>query len=204
VRTDFNLDVDLRQACERIEGWHGQHGGAGFRPPAGDVAIQRLGKSLGQPMPVALSVLLGLHDGNKPGSYPLPMRATEPSSWRMLGTAEIADEAARVAAVARSLPVHPPVHVAGPVAAQWWSAGWIPFCECGTGDLICIDTAPPAGGTVGQLVLYAHDSAERRTLHASVAAWLTEAADDLEAGRYRHVDGVGLLRTDAGAGGLGP
>ncbi len=192
-------DDRLRSACERIERWHRQHGGAGFRPPAASAALSRLDESSSQPIPDALRTLLSLHDGNSPGTYPLPMRATEPSSWRMLGADEIVEEWTRLRGVADSLPTQPPVRAVGNVAAQWWSQGWIPFCECGTGDVVCIDTAPPARGTAGQLVLYAHDSAERRTLHPGIEAWFAEAASDLEAGRYRHADGVGLVRADAGA-----
>lgn len=200
-----DIDAPLRDACERIERWHGRHGSAHLRHPATAGTLRGLAEALGQPVPDALLTLLGLHDGVSPGTYPFPMRATESSSWRLLSAAEIAEEAKRLADVARDLPIQPPVRVTGPVAAQWWSKGWIPLCECGTGDLVCVDTAPPASGTLGQLLLYAHDCAERRVLQPGVAAWLIEAASDLEAERYQWAEGIGLVFANADGGcGLPP
>ena len=188
----------LSAACERIDRWHLQHGGAAFRAPASAATLDSLAELLGQQLPTALQALMAVHDGHVPGSYPLPMRDTEPVSWRLLGANEIADEAARLKNVAGSLPIQPPVRASGPVAAQWWSPQWIPVGDCGTGDVVCIDTEPTAGGHRGQLVLYVHDAPERRCLFPALEDWLEAAASDLEAGRYHHQQGVGLLRADAG------
>lgn len=195
MTADTLHDAAVRQAWQRIEHWHVQHGRARFNPSADGRALGRLAAHLGRALPAALRTLLGLHDGGAEGYYALPMRMTEPTCWRLLPAAEIEAEAQRLAAVADALPTALPVRATGPVEARWWSAGWVPIAEDGSGDRLCFDLAPPAGGTEGQLVLYAHDTPERRVLQPSLAAWLQEAAHDLEAGRYRHELGVGLIRT---------
>lgn len=195
MTADTTVDAAVRQGCRRIEQWHAQHGRARFNPPADGRALGRLAAYFGCPVPAALRTLLGLHDGAAEGDYALPMRATEPVCWRLLPAAEIEAEAGRLAAVAHTLPAAPLVRATCPVEATWWSARWVPIAEDGSGDRVCFDTAPPTGGNEGQLVLYAHDTPERRVLQPSLAAWLREAADDLEAGRYRHEPGVDLIRT---------
>jgi cell wall assembly regulator SMI1 len=198
-RPDGNRRPDdtarLIDAWQRIEQWYGATDpplDPGFRPPVSVAGLSMLVQQLGGLVPESVEMLLRRHDGGVDGRYPLPMRATEPTCWRMLSAAEIAAEAQRLSEVARSLLSVVPVRAEGPVAAVWWDYGWIPLCECGTGDLVCIDQAPPPGGTVGQLLLYAHDAPERRTLYAGLADWIDEAAGDLTAGRYRHERGVGL------------
>jgi cell wall assembly regulator SMI1 len=200
----------LVRSLERVELWHQQYGVGStdgrnspplLRPPASEADIDRLGQQLGRPVPDALQALLRLHDGGEPGDYPLPMRSTAPTSWRLLSAAEIASETERHQTIARELPHPVPVRAQGSVAAQWWGPGWIALGECGTGDLLCLDTAPPQGGASGQLVLYAHDAPERHVLYPGIAAWLGEAADDLENGRYSYERGVGLVPRDQPPGG---
>jgi len=41
---------------------------------------------------------------------------------------------------------------------------------------------PAPGGTIGQLILYEHDFAERKVLASALLDWIRECADDLERG----------------------
>lgn len=68
----------------------------------------------------------------------------------------------------------------------WWNIGWIPFASNGGGDYYCIDTAPAAAGIQGQIISHSHETGEHKILAASLAEYLAQLADDLEAGRFEY------------------
>lgn len=191
-------------AWRRIERWIAAHvpawaNGARplFNPPASVQALADLASHLDLSLPDQLRLLLLTNNGCRPGDYPLPMRATEPTKWRLLSTAEVAEEWDLLRSIADSVRVNAAIRTVGPVLATWWSDGWIPIADCGMGDVICHDMNPAPGGTVGQLILYEHDFAERKVLAPALADWISACADDLESGKYVYVAGVGLtLKTD--------
>ena len=76
------------------------------------------------------------------------------------------------------------VQTTGPVNAAWWDPRWLPIADCGTGDVLCLDTAPARGGRRAQVIVYVHDAAEREVLYSSLEGWLDECASDLGAGKY--------------------
>jgi cell wall assembly regulator SMI1 len=195
-------DRDITAALRRIARWIAGHapgwsdgGGAPplFNPPASAEALAELAAHLARPLPDDLRAMLLTSNGGRPGSYPLPMRATKPIKWRLLSAAEIAERWIFLHSVARDVRFEGVVRTVGPVRAVWWDAGWIPIADCGTGDAVCIDMDPAQGGVAGQLVLYAHDFAERKVLYRSALDWISESADDIEAGRYVYETGVGLV-----------
>lgn len=63
------------------------------------------------------------------------------------------------------------------VRAAWWHPGWVPLAVDGAGDAVCIDLAPARGGKVGQVILFDHESDDRRRLALSWAEFLTRLAD---------------------------
>jgi cell wall assembly regulator SMI1 len=195
-------DRDIATALRRIARWITDHapgwsdtGGARplFNPPASAEALADLAARLAFPLPDDLRALLLTSDGGRPGSYPLPMRATEPTKWQHLSAAEIAERWIFLDSVAHDVRFEGVVRTVGPVRAVWWNRGWIPIADCGTGDVVCIDMDPAQGGVAGQLILYAHDFAERNVLYRAALDWLSESADDIEAGRYVYEAGVGLV-----------
>jgi cell wall assembly regulator SMI1 len=74
------------------------------------------------------------------------------------------------------------------VAGDWWNMGWIPFAGNGGGDLYCVDLAPGGEGVRGQVITHSHESGEHKILAPSLAAYLSDLADGLEAGRYKYTD----------------
>jgi cell wall assembly regulator SMI1 len=83
------------------------------------------------------------------------------------------------------------------VAADWWNVGWIPFAGNGGGDYYCVDTAPADGGTAGQVISHSHESGERRKLADSLAQYLDELAESLEAGLFIHAPEYGVRKRTA-------
>lgn len=71
---------------------------------------------------------------------------------------------------------------------EWWNVGWIPFAWNGGGDYYCIDLAPAAGGTRGQVITHSHETGEHKVLASSLAEYLSNLADDLEAGKFEYSD----------------
>jgi len=80
----------------------------------------------------------------------------------------------------------------GVIQNTWWHRGWIPFAEDGGGNMLCIDTAPAARGTAGQILRMELGSGPGVMEYQSFLAWLEHYHDDLVAGKYQ-VDDEGLL-----------
>ncbi|MEZ6062138.1 MAG: SMI1/KNR4 family protein [Planctomycetaceae bacterium] len=81
------------------------------------------------------------------------------------------------------------------IANEWWNVGWIPFASNGGGDYYCIDMAPTADGTKGQVITHSHESGEHKVLAPSLSAYLGELADGLEAGQFEYTD-YGMQRIE--------
>ncbi len=83
------------------------------------------------------------------------------------------------------------------VANDWWNLRWIPFASNGGGDFYCIDMAPTDGGTQGQVITHSHESGEHKILATSLAVYLRELADGVEAGAFEYTD-YGMQKMEAG------
>jgi cell wall assembly regulator SMI1 len=79
------------------------------------------------------------------------------------------------------------------VRREAWNKKWVPFAANGGGDCWCLDLAPAAGGTRGQLIYVSHEMAPREVLAKSFREWLSAFADSLDRGEYRYEEGEGLV-----------
>ncbi len=70
--------------------------------------------------------------------------------------------------------------------ACWWHPGWIPFAEDGGGNLICLDLAPAARGTWGQVFYWEIHGGPEHPCAPSFLAYLKRYHDDLLSGRYTY------------------
>ena len=70
------------------------------------------------------------------------------------------------------------------------------MADNGGGDAVCIDTTPAVGGAVGQVILFAHDVADRPVLAGSFGQLLMKLADGLESGRFVFDPDDGLIEAD--------
>jgi cell wall assembly regulator SMI1 len=77
----------------------------------------------------------------------------------------------------------------GPVKRVWANSKWVPLTESGGGQQVCIDLDPPEGGMLGQAIEFCHETGPIRVLAASWRDFLSQFADDLEAGKYRYTFG---------------
>ncbi len=83
------------------------------------------------------------------------------------------------------------------IAEVWWNVAWIPFAWNGGGDYYCVDMAPTANGTMGQVITHSHESGEHIVLASSLAAYLTDLAYGLEAGHFEYSeDGIQKILDD--------
>ncbi len=67
-----------------------------------------------------------------------------------------------------------------PIQPIWWHRRWIPFASDLTGNLSCVDLAPAAGGTVGQIIDWDHECGPSRVLFPSFAQLLAALAEQVE------------------------
>lgn len=80
------------------------------------------------------------------------------------------------------------------VVNEWWNVGWIPFATDGGGDFYCIDLAPAAAGTKGQVITHSHETGEHKILAHSLAAYLSELAECADSGQLEYDDTYGVQR----------
>lgn len=70
------------------------------------------------------------------------------------------------------------------VVKQWWSPGWFPFAGNGGGDYYCVDLGPTYPGTVGQVILFSHDSPSRPVFAKSFSEFMQQLAAAVANGHY--------------------
>ena len=85
----------------------------------------------------------------------------------------------------------PLVSVEG-VANDFWNVAWIPFADNGGGDYYCIDMAPGKGGKKGQVIFHSHESGQHVVLATSLRDYLSQLADNLDAGRLEYDEDYGI------------
>lgn len=91
--------------------------------------------------------------------------------------------------------LHKEVRSSPQVVRQWWCPGWIPIATNGGGDFICVDLNPTYPGTRGQLVVVAHEVAERPLLSTSLGEFAKQLLNAYENSAFRFDDRYGMIRT---------
>ena len=81
----------------------------------------------------------------------------------------------------------------GPILTDWWHPCWIPLTHDGSGNHHMLDLNPAPGGAVGQIIEFVHDDSTRTVVAANFATWLTQFANDLDAGEYVYDDALESL-----------
>jgi len=66
----------------------------------------------------------------------------------------------------------------GDFDSGWFDAAWLPVTTNGAGDCHCVDM-PPAGA--GRIILFNHEVGNRPTVAESLAQWLRDIAQVIEA-----------------------
>ncbi|MBD2037899.1 SMI1/KNR4 family protein [Leptolyngbya sp. FACHB-321] len=87
-----------------------------------------------------------------------------------------------------------PEDIAEGIWNGWWHPHWLPFTYESNGACECVDLAPAAGGTVGQVITVEWQEAGRWLVAPSFRAYLETFAEALERGAYRFSEhGHGLV-----------
>jgi len=97
------------------------------------------------------------------------------------------DEAAREHSNSNTEGVAPfPVRASDPgiKRADMCNPNWIAFASAGGDTLLCVDTDPATGGTVGQVIFTDHADNTVLLLATSLSQFLGDFARDLEGGKY--------------------
>jgi cell wall assembly regulator SMI1 len=159
----------MQSLWTRFEAWLSENwpeGLASLNPPATNEQIAHLQEALGVTLPDDYVACLKIHNGQNTnvgglfdGSEFLSNDEilAQWAVWKdLLDGGEFADIESEPANGVRN---------------DWWNASWIPFTHNGGGDHLCLDLAPDASGSSGQVITMWHDSAERELLAPSFGSW---------------------------------
>jgi cell wall assembly regulator SMI1 len=87
-----------------------------------------------------------------------------------------------------------PPQLVGPIKKIYWSPLWIPISDTGSGDYMCIDMDPAQGGRVGQVIDTSNEVGPLAVLAVGFREFLTQYAEDLEAGKFWYDENSGMVR----------
>ncbi|OOH78163.1 molybdenum cofactor biosynthesis protein MoeA [Pseudomonas koreensis] len=139
---------------------------ADLNPPATSKALQRLQSELGVSLPEDFINALRGHDGQEGISEPLL------GAYQWLSSARILDAWAFWKKQSESAGFDNSGAEPDPgVQDDWWNIGWIPFASNGSGDYLCLDLVPAAGGRSGQVISVWHDDGARCVVSESFSTW---------------------------------
>lgn len=150
-----------------------------------EAKLTKLEQKLGVTLPANLRATLLRHDGQKEDGdgdlIPECFVDDWSGSFLLMSVAEIDQhwEEYREAVEAGDFTTNRTTPDKG-VRAGWWNTGWIPFATDTGGALLCVDTDPAKGGTVGQVIHMRHDSGDRPRVAKSLAELLANLCDHYE------------------------
>jgi len=145
------------------------HMAATLRPPATPEEIAAIEQVVGSTLPEALRHAYGCHDGQNIsesgdifGDYRWLTVKGVLSDWRI--RQELLEAGAYDELNSGD--------EGDPVRMDWWNPKWIPFARSVSGDCLCVDLAPGASGTTGQVISVFHDDETREVLAVDFEALL--------------------------------
>ena len=148
-----------------------------FQPPVSNRHINLLEDTVGVRLPEDMEQSYKIHDG----SWALRMFP----DGNLMGILAIIDEWRKWQEVAATgVFADWKAEPEGPIKAMHWNPRWLPLTDCGSGDGYFADLDPATGGQYGQIIEFETGDGPVRVVATGFAAWLSQYASDLEAGRY--------------------
>ncbi|WP_175844770.1 SMI1/KNR4 family protein [Burkholderia arboris] len=165
---------DVHDAWKRIEHAIAVHPASlpgGLNGPADELAIAELQTALGATLPDDLIASLRLHDGQ------VDPDAVFAESDALLSAQEIVAQWSIWQKLVSSgdfdgMSSEPDTGIRD----DWYNLKWLPFTHDGSGNHLCIDLDPAAGGVAGQVIRVWHDDELRERVASSYAEWLSGVA----------------------------
>lgn len=160
----------MKQLWQQLENHLSTHNPellADLNPPATDAQIRELEKTIGIKLPADFVACLKIHDGQKGGAdylfgdYEFLSIARTLDAWIFWKKQSDSGHFR-----------HEEVFPEGGVKSEWWSLAWVPFAYNNSGDYLCVDVGPDAGGVVGQIVAVWHDDGARKVKAKSLSEFL--------------------------------
>lgn len=153
-----------------------------FNPGATEAAIAAAEATLGVVFPADLREYLALADGERWNSDGFI------GDWQLLELKFIVDVTQRMRALVDDGSFDDNTNDETPaIKGLWWNSQWIPIVTSGSGHYFCVDLDPGPEGTVGQVILFLHDDADRFLIAPGLRAWFARLAEDFERGLYEIV-----------------
>jgi cell wall assembly regulator SMI1 len=172
-------DIDIRETWALIEEALRAHAPQlvdTLAPPASDLQIAKVERSIGLQLPRDLETSLRCHNGQHD-----PTRLWSFTDGGMLlSTDGIAENWGIVESVHRDLLRQPPP-VPGYSPPPWWKSTLIPITD-DEGNMICVDTDPALGSERGQVIWHFRVDGLTGAIAESYGQWLTNIASRIRDG----------------------
>ena len=181
------IEAQFRRHIPKPEDEDDEEDFAPLTPGASEDEIIALESQIGRRLPEDFRQSLAIHDG-------ISSEYAVPSGTGLLSRYVLSDieQIGRDLAMWRELLLSgefeergEPRAPTGPVERTWWSMGWVPITENGSGNHLCIDLDPPAGGSFGQVFDFGHEEGPTRVFFPDFRGYLEYYAAALESGAIR-------------------
>jgi cell wall assembly regulator SMI1 len=176
----------VSDAWSRLKIWASEHlprFNEDLNPPATDKQIRDLEKVIGAKIPPDLHESLRIHNGQGYGQgivFGLQLLSIKSILNDLKNWNKYVAKGGNPSFDA-SCTCFPP----NAVRQSYYAPGWIPLTYDGGGNFIAVDLAPGPKGRQGQIIIFGRDDEFHPVLAWSWAQFLTDLADELEAGNFR-------------------
>lgn len=180
----------VRVAWERLKRWSAANmprDDADDPPPASEKQLREVERAIGAELPEDVRESYRVYDGQFGGCgivYHLEVQPLRDClhNWR---TWVEGYEGALKDSTAADLGAHCSSFPDGYVRPVYFDRGWIPLTYDSGGNHIAVDLNPGPKGTRGQVIVFGRDDEFHTVLALSWGQFLTDLADELEAGNFR-------------------
>jgi cell wall assembly regulator SMI1 len=170
---------------------------ADLNPPASEDAINHTEEVLGIELPESFKALYRLHNGQRQNS-----RGAFFGHWFMS-----LEQMLMRYAVWKGIVIHDPVSALGAdlpftstpegaIQLRYADAAWIPFTEAGASENFGLDFNPGEHGRAGQVIIFGRDVRNKVVLAPDLPSFLAWVADELERGKARVYESLGMRLFD--------
>ena len=191
------------EAWKRIEHWLSANAPeilSSLNDPATPEALWKLADAVGQSLPEEMSTVYRVHDGQDdesgaggllPNGYDYGDMAHGLAELeRFISDHEMMTKLIEMGDFSDIQKQPNPAIKTAP-----WNKLWIPIANDGGGDYHCIDLDPGSDGMRGQVITVG-ESETQTVVASSLSDWLSQIADEMEAGQLKVNEDYGLVRWD--------
>jgi cell wall assembly regulator SMI1 len=192
--------ADIDGAWRRLEGWFEEHFPQALDELSNGATtkeIRAFEKAIGRPLPEEVRRSFQIHNGLPGGIFSgMDYLSLDGAlrQWSFWQERFQVDEFVRE--IDDSYRQQGTSFPEGAVCPGYVNPGWVPLAEDAVMNHLGVDLAPGLEGVPGQVINFGRDEHKKFVLAWTWGWFLTDAADELERGNFRLVEGYGLSLRD--------